>query len=336
MRFKVSHRLRATALWATRPTLQTPLDNLPTELREQIYQYVLQPRGLSVQSLVRGDHYEGPPSLFLVSKASYADARDYLLRLQTHTIYIGAWGGRLPCNEQNDTLADVRSRFEVLRMVVTSARRLRFSFYLGGARSEAVQYAVQTVLEWLNVLLKDRERPVQVLELYGCAFSSHCEDTHRYGDLRQDETDFGNTLLHKVATHFRYLRLDIIQLSQTAAGLREEHFCPVPVLCANRRRRKVSIVVSSPIYTGPIADSDVEDNATLEALLEVYSETAFREARLEVCRSKIWPDHYRCFYPRHNRIVCLRCYQRGFYYLFPKQYKRAERRIGKCESRRHI
>ena len=178
---------RATATPVETP--RTPLDRLPTELRLQTYYYILQPRELHVQHHFT-EVYHGPPSLFLVSKVSYADARDYFLNYATHTIYIAGWAATSLRSAKLKSLMQATKYLEAVRSMVTSIRQLRLSIYLGGVLKNEVMTFLRAIMTWVEGLLTLRTTPLPVFELCGCGFQ-HNTDT----SLSKEKVTFTRSLL---------------------------------------------------------------------------------------------------------------------------------------------
>jgi len=117
--------MRINAIRRHKTARRTPLVKPPVELRFQIYSYTLQSREVHIQDLVYGHSGAKPPPLSLVSKASYAEARDYILHYETHTVYLAGWKmTSFPESRRGITNYAAR-RLEALRTVLTLARRVR-------------------------------------------------------------------------------------------------------------------------------------------------------------------------------------------------------------------
>ena len=152
---------------------QTPLHRLPLELRAHIYQYIVGPKLLDIRQLV-WDHYTEctAPALLLVSRATYADVRDYLFHDCTFTIqlYRNQSSQRVRFYGRREGRQNILRRLKALETVVSSARHLRFSTEPVKNRFRGVE-SVDAAVELIGLWLNTRAVPLDALELFGPEWS---------------------------------------------------------------------------------------------------------------------------------------------------------------------
>lgn len=146
--------------------LRTPLTRLPPELRDQIYHYLVQTRPVHTCCFIETESSsrKTPPSIFLVSRAFHAEAREYLFEYHTFTISFSGIKESERCKSRRAMKKLASHRLSTVKDVLVHARRLHILISLRGPVMETTTL-VSSLLNWIVIVLARRPEAVSTLQL---------------------------------------------------------------------------------------------------------------------------------------------------------------------------